>query len=415
MSKLVRRSGRSGYYINVPVPLSLRKELRKGSVYRKAGETYREAKANAPRLELEILESFQRETPAKELAALNRGLADLPVKDEGKGWRDDDEADLVVDQATALNIAYQAQGATEKDLHEVSSLIVGNDTYEVWIEKRQRAEDTAMSTVTVWRSNLKRLAEFVGTDYLQSTTQQDALRFKEYLLTKMQPQSCKKVLSNIKGFWTWAKANKQVTENIWDGLTRRLAKSQKKKLPVDPVIKAADLKARTKHDHRYSIMRWTGCRSNEASGLRHCDIDMENRTITFEEYTYEKMVRRLKKREADERVVPISNALYEDLKSLELDDSERPLWPTSYKVGNQSWGQSWCSDFKKKYHDNKPGFTSHDLRRWIATKLALNNVSPYIIYEITRWTTPGMSEVVSVYTRPSLEQLREVMEMFELV
>ena len=402
----------------VSVPRELRHEINH-PIYRKVGSTYKEAQQNAPRLELEIRQSFKRDTPTDDLIARNRGITDIPVRDQDlkhENARDsDNEAELVVDQSMALNIAYQAPGATEQDLLEVSSVVAGKDTWQVWIEKRVVAEGTAMSTVGQWTSNLKKLAKFYGQDYLQGMTPLEAVAFREELLKTMKPASAKKVLSNIKGFWSWAKAVRQVTENIWEGTTRKLKDSPKKPLPPVEVVKAADEKASRNKDYAYSILRYTGCRSNEANGLRHCDIDLENRTINFVQWTNGDQVRRLKGKEKDERLIPISSALYEELKDLELDGSEKPIWPRQYKPKGQTWGLSWASDFKHKYHDHKPGFTSHDLRRWILTELTLANVSPFIIFEITRQTVPGASDVVQVYVRPTLEQLRVVMEKFDVL
>ena len=181
------------------------------------------------------------------------------------------------------------------------------------------------------------------------------------------------------------------------------------------VVKASGAKASFKKDYAYSILRYTGCRSNEANGLRHCDIDLKNRTINFVQWEGDGRKRHLKGKEKDERLIPISTGLYEELKDLELDGSENPIWPRQYKPKGETWGQSWASDFKHKYNAGKSGYTSHDLRRWIVTELTMANVSPFIIFAITRQTVPGSSEVVQVYVRPTLDQLREVMEKFDVL
>ena len=407
MAKLVRRSGRSGWYINVPVPLPLRKELGKGSIYRKAGNTHREAQQNAPRLELEIRQTFQRGTLVERELGGYGDLSELP-----KNQRE--EGNFEIDQQDAFDLIRLRNG-TKKDFDELKSKIAGHDTWQVWIEKRVVAEGVRQSTVTQWRSNLKKLSKWFGSDYLQAITPTEAVAFREELLKQMEPPSAKKVLSNIKGFWTWAKDAKQVKENVWDGTTRKLKDSPKKPLPSVDVVKASDAKASLKKDYAYSILRYTGCRSNEANGLRHCDIDLKNRTINFVQWEGDGRKRHLKGKEKDERLIPISTGLYEELKDLELDGSENPIWPRQYKPKGETWGQSWASDFKHKYNAGKSGYTSHDLRRWIVTELTMANVSPFIIFAITRQTVPGSSEVVQVYVRPTLDQLREVMEKFDVL
>ena len=66
----------------------------------------------------------------------------------------------------------------------------------------------------------------------------------------------------------------------------------------------------------------------------------------------------------------------------------------------------WSGSFKAKF-----GFTSHDLRRNAVTVLAVKGVSPFLIHEITRQKIPGLSEVVSLYVRPTVEELRTAMEL----
>ena len=88
-----------------------------------------------------------------------------------------------------------------------------------------------------------------------------------------------------------------------------------------------------------------------AKGLRHCDIDLTKKTITFKAWekvvSYEKkrggkrrekQIRRFKSQK-DERTVPISKALYKHLKDIPLiKDSDDPIWPNRYKSSDDSWG-----------------------------------------------------------------------------
>ena len=409
--KLAKRSGRSGYYLVVPIPRALRAEYGKTAIYRKAGNTHREAQQNAPRLELEIRQSFQRDTLLEQELGGYGDLSDLPTHASHS------ECDnLELDQDMAFQII-RAKNGTQKDFDELKNKIAGNDTWEQWIEKRVVAEKPRKSTVGQWESCLRRLAAWLGSPYLQQITEQEAFAYKEHLLQNMQGASARKVLSNIKGFWSWAKDNKQLKVNVWNGLTKRIKDSEKKPLPPEDLFTSATEKAVQKGDYRYLIMRYTGCRSNEASGLRHCDIDLKKRTISFVEWKADGKVRYLKGRQKDERTIPINDALFEALnggdslhQGIELDGSEDPIWPTSFKPKGETWGMSWASDFKKKYgqgHD----FTSHDLRSRAVTQLTLNGVSPFIVFSITRQVIPGMSEVVAGYVKPTTEQLREAMEL----
>ena len=81
----------------------------------------------------------------------------------------------------------------------------------------------------------------------------------------------------------------------------------------------------------FLITRYTGCRNGATNGLRHCDIDLENKTISFANWekavTYNKLrggkrrenqVRRLKTSK-DESTIPMSTKLYEAIKDIALN------------------------------------------------------------------------------------------------
>ena len=55
----------------------------------------------------------------------------------------------------------------------------------------------------------------------------------------------------------------------------------------------------------------------------------------------------------------------------------------------------------------------HDLRRFGITALINEGVSPYKIWDVVRHKTPGMSEVIMMYNRPTKEDLIEDMEAIE--
>ena len=68
-------------------------------------------------------------------------------------------------------------------------------------------------------------------------------------------------------------------------------------------------------------------------------------------------------------------------------------------------GDTIINEYSKKY-----GVRAHDLRSFAVTKLTLEGVTPFIIYEITRHSIPGISDVVKIYTRPTIEEVRQAME-----
>ena len=287
-------------------------------------------------------------------------------------------------------------------------------------------EEIAKATENNWRSRFKGLSEWAKTDYLGDLTKQQAIQYKEHLISiGHETSTVINTIGAFSGFWNWAIDHEIVQINIWSGLKKRLGTTKKEPLPSEEIFEAATKKAATiterrkTIDYQFLIQRYTGCRQSEAAGLRHNDIDLKNRTIHFEEWEQEvhfirirggerleQMVRRLKGRSKDERTVPINTALYEILKKMPLSRNNQPLWPLRYKSTNDSWGAHHTSEYTNKY-----GFSSHKLRSYAVTKLTIAGISPFIIYEITRHKIAGLSDVIQQYTRPSTDELRQAMEI----
>ena len=118
---------------------------------------------------------------------------------------------------------------------------------------------------------------------------------------------------------------------------------------------------RKEKDYAFLITRYTGCRNGAANnGLRHCDIDLENKTITFTNWekvvTYKKIrggkrrenqVRRLKTSK-DERTIPIPTKLYEPIKDIPLNKgSDDPFCPRRYKANDDSLRHHHSNEYRK--------------------------------------------------------------------
>jgi integrase len=302
----------------------------------------------------------------------------------------------------------------------------GKTTWQQWVKQREVLEAPSKSTIINWKSRLKALSTWTGSDYISDLTKRQALSYRDHLIAKGHTTSTIiNTIGALSGFWNWGIEQEIIETNIWAGLKKRLPQEEKRaELPTGEVFRAATHKASTitaqrkDKDYQFLIQRYTGCRQGEAAGLRHCDIDLNNKTITFEEWEKvvnydkirggkrsEKQVRRFKTGLKDERCLPMTNALFEAIKDMPIiEKSDDPIWPLRYKQTNDSWGSHWVSEYRNKYN-----LASHDLRRYVITKLNLAGVSPYIIYEITRQKMEGMSDVTIRYTRPTTEELRQIM------
>ena len=427
MSRIFQRAGRSGWYLGVSVPKSLRKKLGKNEVHKKVGNTHAEARVNKSKVEAQIQRSFGVEL--KELSLVEEVTAMYENDPNFKGIKS--IAELPAREKEMIRDAHQVDydllgNPTTPQEAALWQALDGQTTYHQWINRRLITESIAKATVRQWESKFRELSEFKGTDYLAELTRSDALQFKDFLLRKgLAQSSVKNTIGCLSGFWNWCEENQILKENIWKGLKKRLQNAAPRVLPERSVLIAATEKAATitpqrkQKDYAFLITRYTGCRTGAANGLRHCDIDLENKTITFANWekvvTYQKLRggkrrenqnRRLKT-DKDERTVPISTSLYELIKDMPLiKGSDDPIWPQRYKATDDSWGHDHSNKYKKKY-----GVRAHDLRSFAVTKLNLEGVTPFIIYEITRHSIPGMSDVLKVYTRPSIDELRNAMEL----
>ena len=430
MSRVFQRSGRAGYYLGVSVPRKLRSQYNKCEVIRKLGNTRREADANKHRVEALI----QREFGGKEVSLVEKLEADYNSPNSPHSGKELPLHQLPEEDKEAISAAYDSAHVDPKtgkplapQVEAVWLALEGKSTWQQWINRRKVLETPRPATITNWSSKLRSLARWYGSEYLADLTKEQAIAYRDYQI--QQGFTTNTILNNIgglSGFWNWGIEEDIVDKNIWAGLKKRLPKQEVKDLPpTDEQIASATLKASTtdsrrkEKDYAFLIQRYTGCRKGEANGLRHCDIDLVNKTIRFEEWQktirFKKerggmktmlMTRSLKTGLSAERTLPMTDALYESIKDIELKkDSDDPLWPRRYKEVNASWGDHWVSEYKVKY-----GFTSHKLRTHAITKLNLAGVNGYIIYEIVRHQQEGVSSITMKYTdtRGRMEELREI-------
>ncbi len=260
-----------------------------------------------------------------------------------------------------------------------------------------------------WEGSLKRFSEWLGSEYLAGASKKDAVQYKAHLLKRLQHASCRTELNRLKAFWNYAVDHGEVEINIWNGLTKKLSPSTKKARVTPELLTQARKKADELRDLGFYIQLYSGCRKGCHQGLRWCDIDTTKETIRFEEYDWQHVKRRLKGGTKDERTIPMHSKLKAKILELMPELAERndaePIWLKEYSTKEEVFGAWWS-----KRHSMNYNFTSHELRAHIVTQLLVLNTSPFILHEITRHTVPGMSEVVTGYVRPTMNELRKVIE-----
>ena len=417
MTKLAQIKGRSGYYLIVAVPRALRGVIRSSKITKKAGDTRAEALRNRPELLLQI------EQRLREAAGSD------PIAKTFEAAKPEDGSDFVWElernmkaaghtEAEINTLIHGAEAVREQGLEvaEVPKLEArlkaaekGITSYLQWMERRRIEELPTASTYANWKSRLSMLSKWLGSEFVGAMSKQQAVEYKSVLLGRNSHQSVRTAINTLKSFWSWAEAHGEVSENIWTGLTRKLASSPKKEAITLELMDAARAKADELHDIQFWIQITQGCRKGDHGGLRWCDIDTDKRVIRYENWEADGKVRRLKGKAKDEREVPINSLL---LSKLELmlpeaftNNSFELIWSDDYKPALEAWAVKWAERFTDRYK-----FSSHNLRSYVVTKLINSNVSLFVLYEITRHKVPGMSEVVSGYVRPTLEELRPVVE-----
>lgn len=391
MKYLCQRAGRHGWYVRYPVPSAYRARLGRACIERKAGSTLNEAK----RTMHGIIHAIQEEL-----------LVRFGEADEITTWRRQFGApsEITIDEKEIL---IGSLDLDDKNVRNKLELYLENArTWQELLAERLLVEQPRKTTERGWRGHLQRLHEWLKHDYPCNVTKRNATDYRIHLLERMSRTSARAVIASLKGMWSFGITNGFVKDNPWQGLTANMNSTVKHQLPSVDVFNQALTKAINGQDLRFLIMYYTGCRKSEASGLRGCDIDMDNQSIRFVQWEQDGMVRGLKGHGKDERAVPIHSKLMEQLTNVCPNVETCVLWPNSYKPSDQSWGAGWAGSFKEKY-----GFVSHDLRRRAVTVMMNAGVSPFVLNEITRHKVPGMSSVVQLYVRPTLDEIRSTIEL----
>ena len=419
-----QEKGRRGWYVFVDRPSALR--LKKGgkTARRKGGDTREEALKNALRIEAELLQQWAKEADtgpfmaAREQAQATGMPLDEALDDtlRAANYKPQERQRLLLGLYDKADLEKQGLEAKltrseEAKLEEVKSDI---RPWSEWVTERCLLEEVTASTVTNWRSKLKQLSEWYGSSIVGTMTRKQASAYKLHMVhKKMKTNTILNYIGAFNGFWNYAINNGEITgENIWEGQKKNLPKPQKRQ-PLDPqLLEAAETKAEQHGDVRFWFGRYQGLRKEDYCGLRWCDLDTNAGVMRLKRYEWNGQKRSLKLKEGGERTIPIHSKLIQKIRlmlpeALTRNDNE-PISPKDYKSHLENWGSKRATCFTKNY-----GFQSHDLRSYVVTQMMLQNINPYYLHAITGHTVPGTSKVVMGYVAPTLDQVREVLELLE--
>ena len=390
-SRLIQLKGRKGWYLEIDKPLWLRRLKGGGnSIKRKAGDSRTEASRNALAIESEVLKGWEelKETDPLAGAPTRSKLTGESLPDatdalmREAGWsiemREKVLTALVAppDQLKEQGITNELDAKTQAAVDGISS---GQQTWQQWVRTRQLEErNTAASTVANWESKLKLLAGWLGSDHIGTLDRKQSHAFKLFMLERgMADNSVRNYIGAYSGFWNWAIRSGQLQgENVWIDLKKGLGSGTKRKALDPQLLAAAEEKADRLEDIRFWFGRYQGLRKEDYTGLRWCDVDMEQRVFHLKQYVYEDKKRNLKLKEGGERTVPIHSKLLVKLElylpDVSTNSSDAPIWEDDYKPKLEGWGARFAERFKDRY-----GFGTHDLRSYVVTQMLKQNINPY--------------------------------------
>ena len=409
----------------VSKPNEFRTKKGSNTVRKKAGSTRDEALKNALRIEAEVLKQWQAEADADPFnAAIQRSKTyEMPIDEaletelERANYKRSEVARIML-AAEADPTELRKQGITvdvsRKEQAKLQELNATCRPWQQWVKERQTIEDRAASTVRNWNTKFSNLSDWYGSNTVGMMTRKDANAFKLHLAQKGTAVSyITNYIGTLSGFWNWARTSGELeTENIWTGLKKGLPKPKKRAAIPEETMLAAMEKADRLQDIRFWFGRYQGLRKEDYCGLRWCDLDMQSGVMHLVRYEWKGKKRNLKLKEGGERAIPIHSKLQERIEQMLPDavtrNDDAPIWPTDYKPSLENWGCTWAAKHSYRY-----GYGSHALRSYVVTQMMQKNINPYYLHAITGHTVPGSSKVVQGYVAPTIEQVREVLELLD--
>ena len=138
LSRVFQRAGRSGWYLGVSVPKSIRKKLGRNEVHKKVGNTHKEALINKSRVEAEIQRSFGVEL--NQLSLVDEVTAMYESNPNKKGIKS--IAEIPAEEKQLLKDVHQVDydklgNPTTPEEAALWKALDGQTTWQQWINRRK--------------------------------------------------------------------------------------------------------------------------------------------------------------------------------------------------------------------------------------------------------------------------------------
>ena len=402
---LTQRKSKSGWYFIRAVPMPLRDAIGCSTWRRKVGNTLTEAKRNAL-VFLEETDQLIREAQGQQLTPEQKILSLLPVRYQIPD--DLDAHDLVgintrepmyLDDLGTVNPHYE-------QLHDLAKGVLEGTarppkTAAELLHIATLLKDPAVSTKHNWKDYLIKVMAFSDKEFVTALTREDALAFRQHLLTNTAASTTKTRLKYLSGLFNVAVDEGWLKSNPFDGLT----KSIRSKAVMKEVVRLdePDLNWSRLLEKEYllwHLLRWTGSHASEAAGLRWQDIDLDQGTINFKSHKTRPL-----KNAYRQRVIPIHPKLMEILSVVASDYSSGLIFPWAY---NEKVAR-WCESL---HWSRVIGVSPKATRDWAASCLRSKDINERTIGKLFGHS-PSKVSITGVHGSVELDTMRRALDQLE--
>ena len=406
---LTRRQGRDGWYFQRRVPPKLAGSIGCAMWRRKAGNTIGEAKRNAL-VFLEETDELIRKAKGEQLKPEQQILSLLPdreelIKAELSAYEIVEEFTRESEDLGADEDGKQIPNPRFDELHALATRVLDGTakppkTPDDLITLATLLKGPAASTRKEWERHLGKLMEQSQRQFITDLTREDALAYRQHLLSTTAASTTKTRLRFLSGLFNVAVDEGWLDSNPFEGLTKRI----RSKATVKEVVRLNEAdknwtKLPKHHQLLWHILRWSGSHASEAAGLRWEDIDLEAGTISFKAHETRPL-----KNVFRERVIPIHPKLMEILKGVDRDTSGL-IFPWSYNPKRARWaeGMHW-SDIL--------GVSPKATRDWAASCLRMKDINERTIGKLFGHS-PSRNSITGVYGGVDLETMRTALDQLD--
>ena len=259
-----------------------------------------------------------------------------------------------------------------------------------------------------WRGTERILTKFapLSRTPINKINRCDVVRILDDMVAKGAPTRANRALAAIKKLMNWC-----IDRGVMETSPVASLKSPTKEVPRDRVLTDDELSmcwhAGASEGYPFAQFLWllilTGQRRGEVSGMRWSEIDLDKGTWTLP-------AKRVKN--ATSHIVPLATLAISILQSVPRFQGSDLVFTTNGTTPISGFGR-----FKRRL-DEATGIDAedwrfHDLRRTMATNMAMMRVQPHIIEAVLNHKTGIVSGVAATYNRHAyLDEKREALELW---